>query len=74
MVRRFCDMCGTELLKNNSLDDHTLKGKLQRNEKPKNTLNINIQTALNGVWNEGDFCKYCVIDTVKNLDNRPKSV
>ena len=72
MIKRYCDICEVFLDEKNHLyDDNTFKSKMGGTNN--NEIEVNVQIALNGTWNKGDFCKYCVIDTIKIQDDRPKS-
>ncbi len=73
MLKRFCDACGVELVDANTQPSDNL-GRLQCSKtlpEGRQTMEIGIVTGWNGAWNEGDFCKYCVIDAIKELDDRP---
>ena len=77
MIRRFCDVCDNELTDENSIIG--APGRVQRlcNES---LPGINTKVAfevttgtVGGAWNSGDFCKYCVIDAINRLDDRPRA-
>ena len=73
MIKRFCDCCGNEILKANevSADDNALQ-RLESNYHDTLFLEIRTGTNKNGniVFDTGDFCKHCIIDAVKSLDDR----
>ena len=77
MIRTFCDICDNELTEHNSVKGGT--GRLQRlchTSHPihKSSLMFEITTGIiGGAWNSGDFCKYCVIDAINELDDRTKA-
>ena len=75
MIKYFCDICGDEITKGNSYDDERLKATnhARHGGTTGAVLNIEIITGKNGTSNAGNFCKYCVIDTVLKLDDRPRS-
>ena len=38
------------------------------------SLRVEVQHSINGVWNAGEVCKYCIIDAVNQADDRPTCV
>jgi len=80
MVKHFCDICGQEI-------DEKADPKLGKDEvrmtveivsrDKKNGFRIQVMHASTSpvsdapVWNRGDICKYCIIDAVARLDDRP---
>jgi len=73
MIRRFCDVCDNELTSENAVTGE--KGRLTSEVHPKagGLLMFEVATGHNGTWNGGDFCKYCVIDAINKLDDRPRA-
>lgn len=81
MIKYFCDCCGAELTDRNrclgsSEGEGEGKGRLGASysrtlKAPK--LMFEILTGKDGTWNAGDFCRYCVIDAVNSLDDRPRA-
>ena len=70
MLKRFCDVCGVEIF-----GPTALSGRMTAEIKRASAaLKIEIITAKDSTWNDGDFCKYCIIDAVNQLDDRPKAV
>jgi hypothetical protein len=56
MIRRYCDVCGVEIL--NLAADERIK-------KALNGIVIEVIVGVyKGAWNSGDFCVPCVIKTV----------
>ena len=76
MIRRFCDVCDNELTSKNEIAGGT--GRLQRLSHESapgkaGKVMFEVTTGIaNGTWNSGDFCKYCVIDAINKLDDRPR--
>ena len=68
MRKFFCDICESELT---NRDFGRQAGSYTRYKTP--ILNFEITTGKDGVWNGGDFCRYCIIDAVNTLDDRPKA-
>ena len=70
MKKLFCDCCGEQITSKNTMDGNyefekkALIGDLE--------LEVRIITGINGDGDAGDFCKYCVVDTLKQLDDRDK--
>lgn len=75
MVRRYCDYCNREIIgpsvpKGGTINTHA--GRLGTEITCGRTrLRIEIITGDDEAWNKGDFCKYCIIEAVKKLDDRP---
>lgn len=65
MTKYFCDCCGSEIKDAN----RCLGGQLENT--PTTGIGFRIITSLDGTWNAGVFCKYCVIAAVNELDDRP---
>lgn len=77
MIKTFCDCCGHEITAKNSPDcDGKNLGRLTAQVNPKTpggeTMAVQVITAGEGTWNKGHFCKYCVIDAINRLDDRPR--
>lgn len=76
MTRTYCDGCGSEL---KSDDNVCTGGTVSKSrlgttlQKGKSAIMIEIMIGKDGAWNQGDWCKYCVIDAVTNLDDRPRA-
>lgn len=66
-TKHFCDECGIELTDKNDSSSDTVGGRLSGKGK---VLVFEIMTGTGGVSNAGDFCKYCVLDAVKTIDDR----
>jgi len=75
MIRRFCDVCGEELTVNNEpcAGDNGKRVVAEMRGKT-GTLHVEVLTAINGVYNGGDVCKYCVIYAVSTCDDRPVAI
>ena len=68
MIKRFCDKCGCQITKQNECAGGQV-GRLG-NTNDKSDFAFEILIRHKGVWNTGDYCKYCVIDLVKTWDDR----
>ena len=76
MIKRFCDRCGVLIEGKNQL---TGGGKTRqrlftqlRSKDSKHILSVEVLTSLDNCVNDGDFCKYCVLDALYQLDDRSK--
>ena len=65
MKKSFCDQCGKELNAMNNAFDMT-------GEHKKLQFNVMYGLVDEENYGEGDWCKYCVIDAVNSLDDRPR--
>ena len=73
MIKHFCDVCDNELTEANRISGE--HGRLRsKRERPAQRIMVEVHTGLAGTWNAGDFCKYCVIDAIKMLDDRPRAI
>ena len=79
MIRTFCDCCGDEITdKNTTACSGNELGRLTAQVMPKmggsgEVMAVQVITAHEGTWNKGHFCKYCVIDAINKLDDRPRA-
>lgn len=73
MIKHFCDVCDNELTEENRIKGE--KGRLRsERERPGQRIMVEVTAGLSGSWNAGDFCKYCVIDAINMLDDRPRAI
>lgn len=72
MIRQYCDCCDAEITDKNKIDDTNfrLTGEIKR--KGSIMLSVEVITSKDKTWNDGDFCKYCIIDAINEADDRPK--
>ena len=75
MIRAFCDICEDEITEKNKFDDKyfPLSAGVVSKGTGKETF-FNVVTAGDDSFNKGDFCKYCVLDALRGLDDRPRTV
>ena len=78
MIKHFCDICETQLSADNqsSFDGENFRLKASIAKKlclGEKILSVEVITAKDSTWNDGDFCKYCVLDALYKLDDRPKA-
>lgn len=75
MTKYFCDVCTKEITEKNQCAggqvacDSRLGTEIKARGK---RLRVEIMTALDGAFNAGVFCKYCVLDALYRLDDREK--
>lgn len=75
MIKRFCDICGNEITRGNSIVSETPGGRLGAKIKKNGAeLKVEMLTSVDGTANKGDVCKYCVLDALYKLDDRPQAV
>lgn len=75
MTKNFCDVCSRELtVANKPQNQITFATAGRLAVKTEAGLFVEILTGFNSTLNAGDFCKYCIIDAVNTLDNRPQPV
>ena len=71
MIRYFCDCCGEEIHERDTKDRnplHRLTAKLKRGNSE---LQVEVLETKDGTSNAGQFCRYCVLDALRALDDRP---
>lgn len=73
MIRRFCDVCGGEMIPANTPFQGVTGDRLAAQLQSRGTrLDVEVITSKNGTSNQGDFCKYCVLDALYKIDDRPR--
>lgn len=70
MMKYFCDVCENEIADHNKATNKANTVERLGNG-PNQPLQFEIMTGRNGTMNAGLFCKHCIIDAVKKLDDRP---
>ena len=72
MIRTFCDGCGEEMdAKNTPLQGQT-GSRLATKIIGRGGLGVEVITSQEGVSNKGEWCKYCILDALYSLDDRPR--
>lgn len=63
MIIRHCDMCGKQI---DNVNDYEkpFYGTMQSEYDSKLNMFFEIRTGISGVWDTGDFCKFCIIKAV----------
>lgn len=71
MIKHFCDFCGRKI--EHSGPDYNKYNRLCATaEKNGVKLELDVIQSVNGTSNSGDICRYCILDTLATLDDRPK--
>lgn len=81
MIRRYCDVCGIQVtgvcIPDNKLDEEDSptgnnNGRYLMCEVlgKYDNLKVEVRGSIRGEADGGDICKYCVIDAVKQFDDR----
>ena len=71
MIRYFCDCCGEEIAERYTKDRNPLHRLTATLKKGNSKLAVEVIETLDGVSNAGQFCRYCVLDALASLDDRP---
>jgi hypothetical protein len=78
MTRHYCDRCDAEMTAENSPPEGQVRFAAKLNWQAMHAgvftyqnLTVELLPKLNGDSQAGEFCKYCLIDVVKTLDDRP---
>jgi len=70
-VKRFCDVCGDELLMGRNLVTDRLKETtFIRGTK----VQVEVVAGIGGTWNSGDLCLFCLFDVLGRFDRRQVKV
>jgi hypothetical protein len=64
-VKYFCDQCGDEITNRNKIETGRLKASIGH-------LGVEVIVSQNQTANDGEYCKYCVLDALYKLDDRPR--
>ena len=73
MIRYYCDVCKQEMISylfvEEGMNGGRLAAKIERNGV---SLAVEVIHTKDGVSNQGDVCKYCILDALFAADDRPK--
>lgn len=73
MIKYICDCCGNEIDGRRALPGNRRLCTTVKGVDPKQAFTVEVMTYLNGVANDGHFCKYCILDALYRLDDRHTS-
>jgi len=72
MIKTFCDICRTEITADNKVDPNLEHNRLKTTLEAELTrLEVEVVHSIDGAPNHGDVCKYCILDALYTLDDRP---
>jgi len=72
VIKRYCDKCGDEIIDKNKIEKNAFRTTIRTDNSNIALMQIEIIPSKNFVWADSDLCKYCVIDAINKLDDRPK--
>ena len=68
MIKRYCDKCGAEITDKNIAN---FNNRISAEIKTRNgRMMVEVISGKDSTWNDGDFCKYCILDALYTLDDR----
>lgn len=73
MICYFCDRCGEEIAERDTRERNPLSRLSATLEDGASTLTVEVIETKDGASNAGHFCRYCVLDALAKLDDRPKA-
>ena len=65
MIRRYCDCCKAEISRELGNAGRCLVAPVNHGE-----VNGEVEVVRRGAW-DGDVCKYCILDALYEMDDRP---
>lgn len=71
MIKYFCDCCGDEIAERDTKERNPLARLTAKLKRGNAELHVEVIETKNGTSNAGQFCRYCVIDALRELDDRP---
>ena len=75
MTKSFCDVCGVELDNRNlPSGGFTVKSRLGAELRTSDgrVFHFEVIGAVGKCANDGEFCKYCILDALNRTDDRPR--
>jgi hypothetical protein len=77
MYKVFCDICGTEITgysrMTRSGNGRLMVERQAAHGSGHNYFRFEVMVGTDGVANQGDFCKYCIIDSINCADDRARA-
>ena len=71
MIRYFCDCCGEEIAVRDTKQRNPLGRLTAKLKHGASELQVEVLETKDGTSNAGEFCRYCVLDALQKLDDRP---
>ena len=75
MIKRCCDACGEELTSRNlPSGGFMVKSRLGAELRTSDgrVFHFEVIGAVGKCANDGEFCKYCILDALNSTDDRPR--
>ena len=75
MTKTYCDACGEELTSRNlPSGGFMVKSRLGAELRTSDgrVFHFEVIGAVGKCANDGDFCKYCILDALNSADDRPR--
>jgi len=73
MIRYFCDNCEEEIAERDAKDRNPLHRLSATVKRGNSELTVEVIESKNGASNAGHFCRYCVLEALAKLDDRPRA-
>jgi len=75
MTKYFCDACGKEMGEGNSPGGGQNSGRLEATiRRGGRALKVEVIHSTDGCANAGLYCKYCILDALREIDDRPQAI
>lgn len=75
MIKMYCDICGEELTSQNlPSGGFMVKSRLgaELRTPEGRVFNFEVIGSVGKCANDGEFCKYCILDAIYSTDDRPR--
>ena len=72
MIKYFCDCCGEEIAARDIKDRNPLNRLTAKLKRLDCTLTVEVLETKDGCSNSGNFCRYCVLAALQELNDRPQ--
>lgn len=76
MIKHFCDMCEAEITPKNApkgaVGDEAVMGAVLKRRGLMLGVDVVLKPPAEGA-EAGEFCKYCILDALYKLDDRPET-
>ena len=73
MIRYLCDCCGEEIAVSDTKQRNPLGRLTAKLKHGASELQVEVLETKDGTSNVGEFCRYCVLDALQKLDDRPRA-
>lgn len=72
MIKRYCDQCLKQITEANEVEQISSISGGRRLAASIGHLGVEVIISQNNTANRGDYCRYCILDALYKLDDRPK--